>query len=120
MPRNTKNPADLVVRCALDYASKGFRVFPCNWRSGVNFKHPLIANWNEVATADPLQVQAWWISRPQALIGAATGTASGFVALDIDVKNCRLRLRQPRRTRLPGAAQHPNDAHRERRIAPPL
>ena len=76
-----------LVSCALDYAARRFRIFPCNWRSGPKFKHPLVADWDEVATTNPQQIEAWWINRPQALIGAATGAASGFVVLDVDVKD---------------------------------
>ena len=82
-----KKTADLILRCALDYIEEGLRVFPCNWRSGATFKHPLVADWNEVATRDPVQVEAWWLNRPQALIGAPTGTESGFCVLDVDCKN---------------------------------
>src|SRR5690242_16171343 len=38
------------------------------------------------ASTDPVVITAWWRCWPDALIGVAAGTASGFVVLDVDVK----------------------------------
>ena len=72
---------------ASDYAKKDWPIFPCNWRPGPKFKRPLIADWDEVATRNLLQIENWWIIWPHALIGVPTGAASGFCVLDIDVKD---------------------------------
>jgi hypothetical protein len=38
------------------------------------------------ATRDETQIRDWWHRWPNALIGVPTGRASGFVALDVDLK----------------------------------
>lgn len=67
----------------LDYASRGWPVFPVSWDGG---KHPLIKAWGTTATTDQSQIAAWWRRWPRALIGVPTGRRSGLVVLDIDVK----------------------------------
>jgi Bifunctional DNA primase/polymerase, N-terminal len=72
----------------LDYAQRGWTVFPCHWH-GERRKRPLIVNGLHAATRDEAQIRQWWQRWPSALIGVPTGRASGFVVLDIDVKDPR-------------------------------
>jgi hypothetical protein len=72
---------------ALEYALRGWPVFPCRWDGGPRLrKTPLTRNGFKDASRDPKAVHQWWTRWPVALIGLPTGEASGVVALDIDVK----------------------------------
>jgi putative DNA primase/helicase len=73
-----------VLDAALEYAAKGWPVFPCG-----GHKRPLLKDWPNTASIDPQQLAAWWAQAPYALIGVPTGKASGFVVLDVDVKDPR-------------------------------
>src|SRR5262249_51630909 len=68
---------------ALDYAARGWSVFPCEWRE-LQRKKPLTDNGYKDASTDPQVIRRWWGRCPSALIGTPTG--HGFVVLDIDVK----------------------------------
>jgi Bifunctional DNA primase/polymerase, N-terminal len=70
---------------ALAYVMLGWLVFPCQWH-GPRRKRPLTDHGFLDASADPVAITAWWRRWPNALIGIATGRATGFVVLDIDVK----------------------------------
>jgi hypothetical protein len=86
-------PRDLLT-AALDYARKGFRVFPlhsvhdhgrcsCGRQAcGSPGKHP--RNWNGLkgATTKEAQILTWWKKFPDANIGIRTGT--GLLVLDVD------------------------------------
>ena len=74
---------------ALDYAGQGWPVLPCRWQPGPARKRPLIAKWPEDASTHPVAITQWWRRWPEALIGVPTGTRSGVVVLDIDVKDDR-------------------------------
>lgn len=65
---------------ALEYASRGWAVFPCRG------KVPLTANGFKDATTSPEQIGAWWRQYPDANIAVATGKISGIVVVDIDIK----------------------------------
>jgi putative DNA primase/helicase len=67
---------------ALTYARKGLLVFPCNLK-----KEPLTPNGFENATRNEKQIGAWWQRWPTASIGARMGTASGWLAIDVDAKH---------------------------------
>jgi hypothetical protein len=82
-----------LVYFALDYARRGWAVFPCSPMS----KFPLVgcdkdAAGNEIkgtggvkkATKNPAQIESWWRHWPNAMIGVACGQASGIWALDPD------------------------------------
>src|SRR5690242_20941646 len=73
---------------ALAYAvERGWAVFPCRWDGGPRLrKTPLTRNGCKDASRDPTMVRQWWARFPAALIGLATGQASGLAILDIDVK----------------------------------
>ena len=84
---------------ALRYARAGRAVFPlhtpsadasCSCRKAdcrSPGKHPRTPRGVKDATADEAQVRAWWGRWPEANIGVATGRASNFVALDVDVRH---------------------------------
>lgn len=83
------------LKAALNYASKGWRVFPvyesldsgdcacgdaaCE-RSG---KHPAV-RWKDAATTDVATITQWWSEHPSRNIGIATGNTSGLAVIDID------------------------------------
>ena len=71
-----------MIDFALQYAGRGWRVFPV----GQN-KKPLI-KWKEGATVSPSVIESWWSPThgrwPHANIGIATGTPSGICVVDID------------------------------------
>lgn len=46
-------------------------------------KHPRV-KWRQAATCDVAQIKEWWRKWPTAGIGVPTGSASGWVALDLD------------------------------------
>jgi len=66
-------------RATLDYAARGWRVFPC--RPGA--KVPVGGQGHRDATADPGTVWEWWFANPDANIGLNLA-ASGLVAVDAD------------------------------------
>jgi putative DNA primase/helicase len=70
---------------ALDYARRGWPVFPGHWQ-GERRKRPLIERGLHAASRDDMQIRDWWYRWPNALIGVPTGRVSGFVVLDVDVK----------------------------------
>jgi putative DNA primase/helicase len=86
-------PHDQIVEFALDYAQRGWHVFPCNPRN----KAPFVGKdrdeaGNEIpksgglykATTDADQIRAWWTRWPRAMIGVRMGAASGVWGLDPD------------------------------------
>lgn len=98
-----------VLRAALDYASRGWKVFPCRAADLVGAhsgkiiakaKSPLVQNerdeagepirdsgWPTKASADADQIRAWWTRWPEALIGLPTGTNIGAFVLDFDPRH---------------------------------
>jgi hypothetical protein len=78
----------LTIQAALDYAENyAWPVFPCIWRPGPDHKHPLTPNGFKDASLDPRQIEAWWTRWPRALVGMPTGSASGIVICDVDIKH---------------------------------
>lgn len=67
---------------ALAHAARGWAVFPLAPGSKV----PLIAGGRgfKDATRDAAVIREWWARCPEANVGIATGSASGFDVLDID------------------------------------
>ncbi|UOR02371.1 bifunctional DNA primase/polymerase [Leucobacter allii] len=72
----------MLADAAQHYASQGVPVFPCV----PGEKRPLVAHGFYDATADPVQVTAWWQRWPDANIGIPTGPTSGLEVVDVDVK----------------------------------
>ena len=69
------------AQVAANWARAGFPVFPCNPAT----KAPLTPHGFKDATADLQTVMAWWQAHPNALVGLATGEASGLFVIDLDV-----------------------------------
>ena len=71
-----------LLTSALEYAGKGYPVFPCV----PGDKKPITTNGFKDATTDAATIEGWWLRDPSANIGIPTGEVSGLVALDFDVK----------------------------------
>lgn len=92
---------DSRLRAALEYALKGWPVFPCHGvvQTADGFKctcgntecvhpgkHPRTPHGFKDATADADSIRQWWTKWPEANIGIATGRDSGLVVVDVDSK----------------------------------
>jgi replicative DNA helicase len=82
---------------ALDYAARGWYVFPCREKPGAPFqrnnesitpleKTPYVSKGLNDATIDPIQIKGWWGRWPDACIGVNAGK-SGLFVVDIDKKH---------------------------------
>jgi Bifunctional DNA primase/polymerase, N-terminal len=67
------------LRQALEYAARGWPVFPCN----TSQKTPATSHGHHDATTDPAQITAWFTRNPHWNLAIATG-APGPDVLDID------------------------------------
>ena len=65
---------------AIAYAKRGWAVFPCKPKA----KTPATANGFKDASADPATVERMFSGRNDYNLGVATGSGSGFWALDLD------------------------------------
>lgn len=83
-------PANPLLAAALDYAQRGWHVFPLRPRG----KTPLTRHGYKDASADPDAIRAWWDQWPDANVGVATGLVSGLIVLDIDGPTGMNALRQ--------------------------
>lgn len=79
---SSKSPC---LAAALAYAERGWFVNPIN----PNTKECAFqgVSVEEHASRDPAQVSEWWREDLRRNVGLVPGTASGFVVVDIDVKN---------------------------------
>jgi len=82
---------------ALDYAARGWYVFPCREKPGTSYekngetitpteKQPYVAGGLHSATIDVDQIREWWGKWENALIGVNAGQ-SGLFVIDIDKKH---------------------------------
>jgi hypothetical protein len=82
------------LNAALDYAKRGWRVFPvcppvkgectCGRACGSPGKHPHVKSWPTKATIDPKQISKWWQKWPNDNVGIATGKESRLLVIDVD------------------------------------
>jgi putative DNA primase/helicase len=79
-------PSSLTLAAALDYAARGWRVFPCKPAG----KLPLTKNGFKDATADAGAIATWWHANANANVAIATG--AGLVVLDVDGDDGRASL----------------------------
>ena len=63
-------------------ASLGLPVFPCEEN-----KRPIVARWPEVASRDQPEILRMFAPASATMIGVPTGSASGLIVIDVDVKN---------------------------------
>ena len=94
------NDLTRLARAAEWYAEKkGWQVFPlhtitadgCSCRNKEcdrQGKHPRTEHGLHDASTDIGDIARWWRTWPDANIGIRTGSASGLVVLDVDVKEC--------------------------------
>lgn len=75
--------ASSLLEAALAYARAGIPIFPL--RPGN--KQPLVPRGFYSATTDLQRILQWWHTTPQANIGVACGTPSGWWVLDVDPRH---------------------------------
>ncbi len=83
---------------AVEYGDRGWRVFPlhtarnsacsCGSQNCTSAaKHPRIKEWQKECSNQADKINDWWGKWPDANIGIATGSASGFFVVDIDPRH---------------------------------
>lgn len=77
-------PKLTLLQAALDYAARGWYVFPC-YEQEEKAKKPYTKNGFKDASTDPKIIRQWWTRYPGALIGIACGK-SGLFLVDLDMK----------------------------------
>jgi len=87
--------SNFLLTAALNYANRGWPVFPCYWpidgrcACGAHDctsegKHPLTQAGFKDASTDELLIRAWWEKWPQANIGLPTGAPTSIAVVDVD------------------------------------
>jgi putative DNA primase/helicase len=74
------DPGAPIVEFALDYARRGWPVFPCKPKN----KAPFFEGGFYAATTDEKTIRKWWGYWSKAMIGVPMGPASGVWAIDPD------------------------------------
>ena len=73
-----------LLASTLGYAERGWPVIPIT----PNEAHPpLITKWQDKATCDTIQISEWLGTTPEANVAILTGSESGVVVVDVDMKN---------------------------------
>ena len=75
------------ITLALELAPRGVRVFPQIKSGDRPGGSPAGVKWKEDASDDPVEIRAWSERYEKCNFAAATGSDSGIVVLDVDVKN---------------------------------
>jgi Bifunctional DNA primase/polymerase, N-terminal/AAA domain/Primase C terminal 1 (PriCT-1) len=70
-----------LLEAACEYVGKGLPVFPCDG------KLPRTPHGFKDATTDVARVLSWWRRWPDAAIAIPTGSVSGLVAVDVDLRH---------------------------------
>jgi hypothetical protein len=87
MNKSVSSRRAINLEIALGLATVGLPILPAgvfwNQNSARWRKQPLVNQWQQVATCDPLQIREWWRSHPAAVPGIELGRA-GLVVIDAD------------------------------------
>jgi putative DNA primase/helicase len=73
---------NVLLKAALRYARKGWRVFPLNGKEPYGGTRGFLD-----ATSDADEIKAWWRQWPDANIGIACDSETGPIVIDIDAPN---------------------------------
>jgi Bifunctional DNA primase/polymerase, N-terminal len=94
--------SDVLLNSALEYAKRGWFVFPCRPRT----KEPAIERGFYNSTTNPETIKRYWSERDRN-VGIRTGVASGFWVLDIDGDDgaASLRALEVKHGRLPATRE---------------
>ena len=76
--------ASALVVAALDYAARGWPIFPTH----PSTKRPLTAHGFLDATSDEGTLREWWKRWPKAMLAVPTGAAIGAFVIDVDAGVC--------------------------------
>jgi hypothetical protein len=78
---NQQHERRTALSAALDYAARGWAVFPCHPRA----KEPATGSGGFYnAATNPATIRRWWLANPDYNIGVRTGPASRVFVFDVD------------------------------------
>jgi len=87
MNKSVSSRRAINLEIALGLATVGLPILPAgvfwNQNSARWRKQPLVNQWQQVATCDPLQIREWWQAHPAAVPGIELGRA-GLLVIDAD------------------------------------
>jgi hypothetical protein len=116
-PKKTAT-TDKVLKLALAYARKGWRVVPLYADDPVKYaeryddidkplKRPRIKEWQRRGTTDEATIRDWWRRWPDSNVGVVCGPTTGFWVLDVDTGGERtLSSLEKKHSRLPKTREH--------------